>query len=873
MVIRIYKNHLILSIVERLSPFTTGFVIFLFATLPSCKEPTNSKSPLLQKLIYIPEIHDDKDIFQADSLAFYEADSTAKIKYQNILKLNAVSAVKRNHVRSKLLNVASDTIIQIALSEQLHHEDSVHIVSFLELSKYELSKQKQFSLLPKLRQILTSQLPDYYKGVSCTLISKYYDETKNNLDSAWYYLMMAENLFKQTNTITPIHQKNIETITSYCTYKRKNLLAIRYANSLFDFENYFPNADSTDMARAYSNRAFMMFREGDIEGTKEDLELGLAYINPLKNSETYQHLMKSYLVLGMISNNDSLWQTNAHKIEQNIEHVKQDYIDMNRWRGQYYSQNGKHTEAIPFLKQSLQKEIKSVRRNSARYSTLCTLLSFCYEHIGKYETALDYMAMNAWHDTNYDMKKMLDHVQKSQSYSFFDALRCVQIYFSEYKATRSSKALDHAKTFMKMLDMVMFSQYEVADENAILQFYLETGGDYFQLGLDIYFESWKKDNQKADLEAFLNYSDKNKNSVMHRDMLMASKESGLPDEITHKEFNLRAAIKEEKRKGLRDNQTFDHLMDQYYLLELEMEKNHTSFVQKGLVKSELTIDQLKKRIPNENTCILNIDETETYWYYSLITKNDIIVQRVMHDQHKMMLTDTMINWMQTAEIADDKKKKMWRKAFIPEEIFIKLPSKIYFIPDGIYNRFPLIGLLKKQQTEIIHLPSSSLFDKFKQKNTSTKGASFFAFSDPETIKDTKRTSLAELPGSYKEVVSQSRHFPDAKVFTGKKATKSNFLKMYQDTNTTYIHVALHGLANSAEKDNVKLYFRTENGGLDSLYGYELLRYKSRCQKVVLSACQSGIGAYVNGEGSYSLPRYFMINGATDVVFNYWDVED
>lgn len=36
------------------------------------------------KLIFIPEIHNDLDIFRADSLEFYESDSLAKIEYQNI---------------------------------------------------------------------------------------------------------------------------------------------------------------------------------------------------------------------------------------------------------------------------------------------------------------------------------------------------------------------------------------------------------------------------------------------------------------------------------------------------------------------------------------------------------------------------------------------------------------------------------------------------------------------------------------------------------------------------------------------------------------------------------------------------------------------
>ncbi len=874
MVSPIYKIHILQTNIIYQRP-KIGLLLLSFLLLFSCKDVYIDKSDQLKRLIYIPEIHDDLDIFQADSLAFFELDTLAKIQYQKILRLNTLEALKLNHVRAKLLNLETDTTFQRALLKHLNNEDSIHITTYLETAKYALKQKKSFLLLPKLRQILVSNVPTYYKGESCTLISKYYEEKQNNLDSIWHYVMMAEKLFRKNNTISPIRQKNLEQITSFCTYKRRNLLAIRYANSLFDFEKYFPEADSTDIARAYSNRAFMMYREGDRNGSISDIDLGLSYINPLKNPDIYQDLMKSYLFIFMITNKDSLWHSVATKIDQNIIIVGHDYIDMNRWRGQYYTQTGKIKDAIPFLKRSLQNEISSAGMFSAKYSTLCTLLSNCYEGMGKYEIALEYTAMDAWNNHNYDMEKMLHYVQTNNTYSFYYALLCAKIYFSEYKATHSSKALENAKSFMKVLDKIMFSQYEVAGENAILQFYLESGKDYFHLGLEIYFESWQKDKQQSDLITFLNYSDKNKNSLMHRDILMANKKSILPNDIAQKEFNLRAAIKEEKRKGLRSNDTFNQLMDQYYLLEQEIEKNYSSFVYKGLVKQELTQNQIKNKITNDQSCILIIDETESYWYYSLITKSDINVERVKLDPNRISLVDTMINWMQaTNETKDDHNKKViYRKAFIPDGTFTKLKPKIYCISDGIYNRFPLIELLDKHKTEITHLPSVSLFEKFNQTNISTQGAAFFAFSDPESIKDTKRTSLSELPGSYKEVLSKSRLYPDAKVYTGKNATKSNFIKMYQDTNIAYIHLALHGLANSAEKDNVKLYFRTENGGLDSLYGYELLRYKSRCQKVVLSACQSGIGAYIAGEGSYSLPRYFMINGATDIAFNYWDIKD
>ncbi|MBK8052345.1 MAG: CHAT domain-containing protein [Saprospiraceae bacterium] len=183
------------------------------------------------------------------------------------------------------------------------------------------------------------------------------------------------------------------------------------------------------------------------------------------------------------------------------------------------------------------------------------------------------------------------------------------------------------------------------------------------------------------------------------------------------------------------------------------------------------------------------------------------------------------------------------------------------------------AVLERPVNKIIHLPAIRLLKDFLPEEIKNGKTALFAFSDPNTIRSKYRTRLIELPGTYKETTALKSKYPDTDIYAGTTATKANFLQAYLDTSVQYIHLALHGIANSAEKDDVKLYFRTSEGGLDSLYGYELLRYKSRCKKIVLSACQSGLGSYVKGEGLFSLPRYFMINGATDVVFNYWDVED
>jgi CHAT domain-containing protein/tetratricopeptide (TPR) repeat protein len=829
----------------------------------------------VHQLLFLPEIHDNNTIFKADSLVFYGKDGAAWELYSGLLKQDRVDPIQRQYIKAQMLHLSEDSVVvnEIYKDITVGLETAKHYATFVQQSFYELNTGKTLRHIDEVRQKLNDEKSPYYKGKSAYLLARYLYERKNDLDSAWHFLMVARETFEKTKVITPIYQECLELITSFCTYKRKNLLAIRYANALFALDKYLPAADSADEARAYANRAFMMFREGDFEGTIEDIEAGLKRIIPEQNPEIYQNLMKSYLAVYMVQGKEAGWQKIVEVIHENIQCTGKDYIEMNRWKGQLYAYAGRYEQAIPYLKIALQLEKDKGLIHSARYSALCFLLSLSYENLFNFSQALKYVAQNESKEA-YDINEMLDHVSSSEGYSFVSGLRCANIYFSEYNYSQNISSLQKAKRFLDVLDRVMFSQFNVAEENAILQFYLESGQDYFHLGMDVHYALWKQTGVNVHLASFVNYSEKSKNSLMYRDIQMAHKQTAVSEDIIQREFNLRAAIKEEKRKGLRSNSIFDRLIDEYTSLEKEIEQKHRPFITEGLVKDDIKMDELMRSIPDDSTCILVIDETAAHRYYTLISNHGITIEKEVSDQIKTQQLDTLINILKQPKEQNRQYISKIAKAIIPDNISICLTKRIFYVPDGIYHRFPLEAVLGGNHYLIIHLPTIRLFDKFLQKKKSEeKGAVFFAFSDKETIRSTTRTHLAELPGTYKEVMALSAQYPEAKIYTGKNATKSNFIQAYQHPNVRYIHLALHGLANSAEKDDVKLYFRTTDGGLDSLYGYELMKYKSRCKKVVLSACQSGIGAYIHGEGNYSLPRYFMINGATEVIFNYWDVED
>jgi len=92
-----------------------------------------------------------------------------------------------------------------------------------------------------------------------------------------------------------------------------------------------------------------------------------------------------------------------------------------------------------------------------------------------------------------------------------------------------------------------------------------------------------------------------------------------------------------------------------------------------------------------------------------------------------------------------------------------------------------------------------------------------------------------------------------------------------------VHFATHGFLNSQHPELSGLMFtmfdeegRAQDGFLRA---HEVFNLKLSAEVVVLSACQTGLGKEVRGEGLVGLTRGFMYAGAPRVVVSLWSVSD
>lgn len=173
---------------------------------------------------------------------------------------------------------------------------------------------------------------------------------------------------------------------------------------------------------------------------------------------------------------------------------------------------------------------------------------------------------------------------------------------------------------------------------------------------------------------------------------------------------------------------------------------------------------------------------------------------------------------------------------------------------------------------------SALRPAFSQK---AKTGSLFAFapeyvdateSNYPSLRSSYRDKLTPLVWNTKEVDAISQYF-DGEFMTGTSATEASFKASVQ--NHQIIHLAMHAFVDHEEPMTSKLVFAIDNDSIDDgmLHAYELFNMDLSAEMAVLSACNTGIGKYQDGEGIMSLGKAFAYAGCPSVVTSHWSVDD
>ena len=212
---------------------------------------------------------------------------------------------------------------------------------------------------------------------------------------------------------------------------------------------------------------------------------------------------------------------------------------------------------------------------------------------------------------------------------------------------------------------------------------------------------------------------------------------------------------------------------------------------------------------------------------------------------------------------------------------IPLPvaKRLVIAPDGPLHHVPfealrIGGRFLVQDHEVVVVPSATALRLMRERVRPTAAGGFLGVGDP--LARPGDTHSPRLPFARREVEGIAGLFPEesSRVLIGASATES-MLRSLDLERFRYVHFATHGWldAENPRHSGLKLTAAEGEGSDDLLSLDEILGLRLGSEVVVLSACRSGLGELLVGEGLVGLTRAFLYAGSRTVVVSLWNVGD
>jgi CHAT domain-containing protein len=229
-------------------------------------------------------------------------------------------------------------------------------------------------------------------------------------------------------------------------------------------------------------------------------------------------------------------------------------------------------------------------------------------------------------------------------------------------------------------------------------------------------------------------------------------------------------------------------------------------------------------------------------------------------------------------------------------------SKLIVVPEGKLNLLPFDALRDREARYVLesrvvtYAPSATVLYFLRESRSPDRvtrdflGVGGVVYSNPDERGDIDRpqkpNSIADffgldavrfpdLPGSTQEVVEAARIIGSSnQLLLDRNATEAAF-KSSPLGDFRIIHLAVHGVANSAFPDRASLVLGSSpSSGEDGLLQAREIRDLSlHAELVTLSACDTGTGKLLGQEGIASLERAFLLAGAKSVIASLWPADD
>ncbi len=231
-----------------------------------------------------------------------------------------------------------------------------------------------------------------------------------------------------------------------------------------------------------------------------------------------------------------------------------------------------------------------------------------------------------------------------------------------------------------------------------------------------------------------------------------------------------------------------------------------------------------------------------------------------------------------------------------QNLLIAPDLDLYYLPFEVLR--PAAGDYLITRWAIAYVPSGTVLKSLRSERRGVAGTGrrkeYVAFADPVASRAppgiaadelVERGALGEttvrqwrpLPGARDEVSQVARLFApeDVAVYLGADATEEIIKQDPWVSTARRLHFASHAFVDERRPAYSGLLLSVDPAGTEDglLQAHEIFDLELAADLVVLSACETGLGKQVEGEGLIGLTRAFMFAGARRIVVSLWPVAD
>lgn len=373
---------------------------------------------------------------------------------------------------------------------------------------------------------------------------------------------------------------------------------------------------------------------------------------------------------------------------------------------------------------------------------------------------------------------------------------------------------------------------------------------------------------------------------------------GVPAELIEKESTLQIDIafyeSELYKARQKEDSTKASLYKGYRLektneldrLKENFRDNYPKYYQARHAQDKLHLNEVQEKLKDSGELLVEYFVGERAVYAMAISADEVVVKEI--PEPLTALRSETIRYLSTINdptlLQTDSKLAFQRLSHQGQQLYEKLITPLfteltkslealYIVPDGFLNYLPFEALItdkKSDNLDFIGLPY--LIRKHPVRYS-------YSASLPQTVyaKKLGRSRVlamapfsdTNLPDSGDEIAEIDKHF-SASLLPGITGTKAEFRNQANDFEV--LHLATHGTIDTDNPGQSYLSFAADSTD-GRLYVYELENMDLSARLAILSACETGTGNFVAGEGVMSLARGFTYAGVPSILMSLWKVDD